>query len=153
VELGQNLLQLIVVLWNLLVELLTLGLHWSLLIAWIAWWLCAVNWSKLWPVLAKGAWAPVVLIMVIAALAWSCIAPSERYPNFWWQLGSVSLLGALTLFCGWLQGVFGWQPAEINLHPPVVTVHAHDHDDSAGPEHRAVEEFPREAGHHHHGHH
>jgi len=34
-----------------------------------------------------------------------------------WQLGGVGLLVAVTLLCGWLQGVFGWTPAEINLEP------------------------------------
>ena len=28
--------------------------------------------------------------------------------NFWWQLAAVSLAVLLALFCGWVQGVFGW---------------------------------------------
>ncbi len=154
--LGQTLWQLVVVLVTLLKELILLGLQWSLLLAWIAWWLLGVNWSKAWPVLAKGAWAPVVLLMLIAALVWSSIAPGALslsgalLPNFWWQLGAITLLVAVTLFCGWLQGVFGWQPAEISLEPPVTTVHTHGHDDSGhGGEHRHVEEFPHSPSHHH----
>jgi hypothetical protein len=160
VELGQTLYQLVDALWTLLSALGAAIMHWSLLLAWLAWWLLAVNWSKLWPVLARGAWLPVVLLMTVAALVWSQIAPSDwaGVPNFWWQLGGVGLLGAVTLLCGWLQGVFGWQPAELSLHPPVATVHAHGHDEGTGPEHRAIEEVPHEPGHSHghahgHGHH
>ena len=101
---------------------------------WCAWWLWAVNWKRAWPVLAQGAWAPVVLLSVVAALAWSRIAPSPcnclgfvTVPNFWWQLGSVSTLTAIALFCGWLQGYFGWTPQESNLEPPPIA-HEHGHD-------------------------
>jgi hypothetical protein len=115
------------------VELLALGLQWSLLLAWVAWWLWGVNWKKAWPVLARGAWAPAVLLLLVSALVWSRLTPSEgsflgliTVPNFWWQLGAVGLLAALTLFCGWLQGVMDWAPAEISLEPPAPTAH-HGH--------------------------
>jgi hypothetical protein len=105
-----------------------------LLLAWVAWWLWAVNWEKTWPVLAQGAWLPLVLLMILAALAWSQIAPASAVvfgflplPNFWWQLGGVGLLMSLTLFCGWLQGYFGWTPEEINLEPATLDEHGHPH--------------------------
>lgn len=132
-ELWQTLWQLIVTLGVLILELLELGLRWSLLIAWVTWWLWGVNWKKAWAALAQGAWAPVVLLMVTAALVWSRLAPGPcdclgvRVPNFWWQLGGVSLLAGLTLLCGWLQGVFGWTPAEVNLEPPAAADHGHAH--------------------------
>jgi hypothetical protein len=91
---------------------------------WCAWWLWGVNWKKAWPVLAGGAWAPVVLLMVMAALVWSRIAPAScdclGFPvaNFWWQLGAVGALVTLALFCGWVQGRLDWTPQEINLEPP-----------------------------------
>jgi hypothetical protein len=98
--------------------------HWLLVIVWIAWWLLGVNWSKVWPVLARGAWMPVVLVLIVAALVWSQIDPSScsclgfvNVPNFWWQLGAVLLLAAVTLACGWLQGAVGWTPTEIDLEP------------------------------------
>src|SRR5437763_1131546 len=78
-----------------------------------------------WPVLAEGAWVPVVLLMLVGALAWSRISPGPctclgfvTLPNFWWQLGAVGGLVALALFCGWLQGLLGWAPEEVNLEPP-----------------------------------
>ena len=130
-QLAQTLWQLVLVLGTLVVQLLQLGLQWSLLIAWIAWWLLGVNWAKTWPVLARGAWAPVVLLTFLGALVWSRIVPGSydlaqivSVPNFWWQLGASSLLLGVTLFCGWLQGVIGWKPLEVSVEPPVATVHA-----------------------------
>ena len=107
---------------------------WPLLIVWVAWWLLAVNWERTWPVLARGGWAPVVLLVLIVALVWSRLAPADLplaptavVPNLWWQLIAVSLLAASALFLGWLQGVFGWRPAEISLEPPAAPAGGHDH--------------------------
>jgi hypothetical protein len=117
---------------KLLAPLVTLLAGWLLLLVWIAWWLWAVNWKKIWPVLADGAWVPALLLMVGGALAWSQLAPGTcsclgivTVPNFWWQLGDIALLAVLTLLCGWVQGLLGWQPAEINLEPPVSAAHEH----------------------------
>jgi hypothetical protein len=74
--------------------------------------------------------------MIVAALVWSQMVPSDcrclgtiTVANFWWQLEALALLVAATMFCGWLQGLFGWAPTEIDLDPPVVGHHAvHDHD-------------------------
>jgi hypothetical protein len=134
-ELLQNLVQLFVVLGTLLWGLVLLAAPWTLLIAWLAWWLWAVNWRRTWAVLAEGAWAPVLLLMVLVAHVWASLAPSRldvfgfvTVPNFWWQLGGVTLLAGLVLFCGWLQTILGWWPPEINLEPPPVgDVHAHHH--------------------------
>jgi hypothetical protein len=108
--------------------------HWLLLIPWVAWWLWGVNRKQTWAVLAQGAWLPVLLLMIVSALVWAEIRPSEctclgfvTVPNFWWQLGGVSLLVAVTLLCGWLQGVYGWTPAEISLEPPEAPAMEHEH--------------------------
>ena len=99
---------------------------------WCAWWLWAANWRKLWPVLAQGAWVPVVLLMILATLVWSHIAPQDRsllgvtWPNVWWQLGCVCALVLIALFCGWLQGQLGWTPPEVSVEPPEVS-HEHAH--------------------------
>jgi hypothetical protein len=105
---------------------------WPLVLVWIAWWLGAVNWKKVWPVLAHGGWAPTALLVVIVALAWSRLAPAtwdlgpRQVPNFWWQFVAVSLGAATALFCGWLQGVIGTHPLEVNLDPPAAG-HGHEH--------------------------
>ncbi len=131
----QTLGELVAVLGQLVVQLFALGAHWLLLILWLAWWLLAVNWRKAWPVLGQGGWAPLVLLVLMVALAWSRLQPIPcdclgfvTVPNFWWQLGYVALLVAVALFCGWLQGVLQWAPAEINLEPPA---HGDDHGHAA----------------------
>jgi hypothetical protein len=122
----------------------TWGIALLLIIAWIAWWLWGANWKNIWPALAQGAWVPAVLVILVSALVWSQIAPGDctclgfmTIPNFWWQLGEVSMLAALALFCGWLQGYFEWTPAPVEFEP----AHGH-HDHRHGHEH----------GHHDHGH-
>ena len=134
VDFWQTLWQLIVLLGTLVGDLLRVAAGWSLLIVWVAWWLWGVNWKKAWPVLAQGGWVPLVLLMVLTALVWSQISASDFTSlelitvfNFWWQLGAVALLVAIALFCGWLQGVFGWAPAELSLDPPAPAAHDHGH--------------------------
>jgi hypothetical protein len=120
---------------QLLGLLLAVAGYYTLILIWIVWWLLGVNWRRCWQALADGAWAPVVLLMLISALVWSRLQPVPcdclgfvTVPNFWWQLGEVSLLVAIALFCGWLQGVFHWAPAELDLDPPVHGFeHVHDH--------------------------
>ena len=119
--------------------LLLLLMAWSLLLAWVAWWLWGVNWAKAWPVLSQGAWVPVVLVVALGALVWSQVLPSPlslgftAVPNFWWQLALVGLLAGSALFCGWLQGAMGWTPPEIPVYPEG-DAHGHDHghDDGHG---------------------
>jgi hypothetical protein len=130
-SLWQTLGELFVVLGQLLVQLGALAGHWLLLIIWIAWWLLGVDWRKAWPALRQGGWAPLVLLTLMVALAWSRLQPGPwvwqdtlSIPAFWWELLTVSILVGVALFCGWLQGVLGWAPAEINLEPP-----AHGHGD------------------------
>jgi hypothetical protein len=133
-EQWQIIVQIITDLGKLLVALVQFAGHWLLLIAWVAWWLGAANWKKIWPALGQGAWAPVTLLGVLAALVWSQIAPSSYnflglmvVPNFWWQLGAVGLIAAIALFCGWLQDVFIWTPPEISVEPAAHGSHAHGH--------------------------
>jgi hypothetical protein len=99
---------------------------WWVVILWLAWWLCAVNWRKVWPVLASGAWLAVVLTVFLAALSWSRLVAHPRH-GFWWYLGATALIACLTLLCGWLQEVFGWTPADVDLEPPPATAHSHHH--------------------------
>ena len=126
--------------------LLGLALHWLLLIVWVVWWLFAVDGKQARAVLARGAWAPAVLILIVAAFVWAKIAPTPD-ANFWWQLGVVSGLAALALVCGWLQGVFGIVPAPVLMEAvvpqgpghehPVGTFHGHEaaHSDDVHVEH------------------
>lgn len=100
---------------------------WALLILWIVWWLAAVDWRKMWPVLGRGGWAPLFLLVVLAALVWSRLDATERFaPVFWWHLAAVSALVLLAFVCGWLQGILQCAPPEISVNPPP-THHAHSH--------------------------
>src|SRR5947209_14618354 len=102
----QTLGELFTVLGQLIVQLIALAGHWLLLIVWLAWWLLGVDWRKLWPVLANGGWAPLVLLVLMVSLVWSRLQPvpcdciGVPIPNFWWQLGYMALLTAVALFCG-----------------------------------------------------
>jgi hypothetical protein len=76
--------------------------------------------------------------MVLTSLAWAAIDNRSCdylgfmvLPNGWWQFGAVCTLAALALFCGWLQGYFGWTPQEISVEPPP----EHDHHDGHAPAH------------------
>jgi hypothetical protein len=93
-------------------------------LVWVTWRLWAVNWKKTWPVLAEGGWVPLLLLMVMATLAWSRLQPQE----LWWQMSMVGGLVGLALFCGWLQGFFGWTPPEVSVGPPVHAGHDHGHE-------------------------
>jgi hypothetical protein len=112
------------------------------LIPWVLWtlfWLLAVDWKKLWPVLGQGAWAPAVLLILVSALVWSRIEPGPcnclgfvTVPELWWHLGGVCTLAALAFLAGWLQGYFAWEPQEVVIDPPTSDEHhghdAHGHD-------------------------
>ncbi len=119
--------QLLLILSRILEKLIQDALGWSLVIAWLAWCLFGINWKKAWGVLAQGAWAPLVLAMVLVALAWSQMTPAT--PQFWWKLIQVCLVVAASFFCGWVQGYFHWEPAEISLEPPLhaANVQGHGH--------------------------
>jgi len=120
------------VLWLLLVLVFAVFTRWWLIILWVLWWLLGVNWKKMWPVLAMGAWLPLALVIIVAALVWSRIEPGPgnflgllTIESFWWQLGNLSFLVALALFCGYLQGLLGWTPPEVDLDPPATAAHEH----------------------------
>src|SRR5947209_3448880 len=147
-EILHTLVELFVVLGRLIAELLAFGLHWLLLIFWMAWWLAAVNWKKAWPVLAMGGWIPLTLLTIVGAFVWSQVVPSTPtflggvLPNFWWQFLACGVIVGSALFAGWLQGVLGWSPVEVNLEP---APHA-EHDHHTPVHHQALE--PMGNGHH-----
>jgi hypothetical protein len=100
---------------------------------WCVWWLFAVEWQKAWPVLARGGWAPIVLLVLVIAYAWSQISPGGctfgfvRLAHLWAHLAAVGGLTLLALFCGWLQGYMHWAPAEVPIEPPGHGSAAHGH--------------------------
>ncbi len=132
--------QLLLTLLTLVRQLASLGFLWLLWIVWGAWCLWGVNWHRTRNFLVKGAWMPAVLLLLLIAIVWSrlqrssCDCIGVTIGNFWWQLGYVSMLAAIAMFCGWLQSVLHWTPHEINLDPPAHG-HGHGHDHAHGHDH------------------
>jgi hypothetical protein len=118
---------------ELVVAVGALVLQWSPLIIWLAWWTFAVNWRKTREWLRQGAWAPLVLLLLMIALVWSRLMPSSvtlagvRLANFWWQLGAVTIIVGLTFLCGVVQDALGCAPPEIDLDPPADGGEGHGH--------------------------
>jgi hypothetical protein len=121
---------------------------------WVAWCLGCVNWKKAWPVLADGAWVGVILVILLASLAWAKMEPSSYIlletlfiPNFWWQLSCVIAIALVALFCGWLQGLLGWTPMQAAVEP--TDDHLADHGRSDSHDHVPLPSLPSGNGHGH----
>ena len=56
--------------WEVVIALLVLVLPWTPLLAWVAFWLLAVNWVKLRDILLRGGWIGVVLMGLVMVLVW-----------------------------------------------------------------------------------
>lgn len=127
----ENLTELFVALWGLVVSLWavavslgTLILPWLPLIAWIVFWLLAVDWVRLRRVMLQGGWIPVLLIGLVTVLVWGTIAPPESgrhellglsVSNFVGKTVYVSALFSIAFLCGAVQltGVVDrWRPVE-----------------------------------------
>lgn len=98
--------------WEVLVSLLVLLVPWAPLIAWFAFWLLAVNWEKLYPVLTRGALIGVFLIGLMMILVWGLIAPPPEgvhnmfglHPtNFFGKTIYVTMLFTIAALCGAVQ--------------------------------------------------
>ncbi len=133
-DLITSLWQIVLAFSTLVVQLLSFALQNALVLVWLAWALFAIDWKKTWPILVKGAWIPLVLVVCVTASVWSQLFPREvtffeaiDVGNFWWQLVVVSFITVLTLLCGWLQGVMGLTPYQIEIDPPAPEAHAHGH--------------------------
>jgi hypothetical protein len=132
-ELWTHLVDLFWTLFQLVVLLLWFALLGAPIILWVAWWLWAVDWPKFWPTLAEGAWAVLVLLALVVAMALTFLIPGSQtvagvdVPSPWWQLGAVSVAVAVMFLCGWLQGVLGWYPPEPQPGPAAGHGHGHGH--------------------------
>ncbi len=105
IELGRDLAVLIVSIGRVLVPLLPL-------VAWVAFWTFAVNWTKLRAVLLQGGWVGLVLLGFLAVLVWGTVAPpaAGAHQFFGLTLGNfvgktvlVTALVCIMLLCGSVQ--------------------------------------------------
>lgn len=131
--------------WDVLLAILALLVPWTPLIAWIAFWLFAVNWEKLYKVMVKGGWVGVVLIGLVMILVWGVVAPPAggnhqlfglSVTNFVGKAVYVTTLLVIMSLCGSVQltgacGSLARFPA-----PKADDCHAsHVHPDDHGHEH------------------
>ncbi len=140
-ELLTNLLVLLIAAWNVIVTLLGLIIPWTPLIAWVAFWLLAVNWVKLSQVLASGGWIGVLLIGLMMILVWSVVAPpdSGQHHLFGLHVGNVvgktvyvvSLL-TIMMLCGSVQLSGACGSLATFQDPEPVEDHGHDHHGDHG---------------------
>lgn len=150
-ELLQSLLNVVTSLAGFLLEVAQTLLPWTPLFAWVAFWLLAVNWLSLWPILfQRGGIVGVALIFIMAVLVWSVVAPPPdgvhhilgfQVQNMTGKLAYVTALAFIAFLCGTAQlnGVGkSWtrfdEPAVAEAHAP----HGDEHGDDHAPAHLAV---------------
>ncbi len=149
-----NAVTLLVDVWHLVVSLLVLIVPWTPLLAWLGFWLFAVDWVKLRAVMIQGGWIGVLAIGLVAVLMWGLIAPPESgahhllgltLSNFVGKTVYVTALLTIMFLCGSVQlsgGCGSWanfpepQPEEDHHghgdhahdshgHAPAVAMHGH----------------------------
>ena len=98
--------------WEVVIALLVLILPWMPLLAWVAFWLLAVNWVKLRDVMLRGGWIGVVLMGLVMVLVWSLVAPPAsgshhlfglNVSNFVGKTVYVTALLTILFLCGSVQ--------------------------------------------------
>ena len=143
------------VLWSLLdvvVNLLRVILPWLPLLGWVGFWIFAVNWAKAFPILRRGGFIGVVLLMFVAVLVWAAVAPPDNGKHLMLGLSVdnpsgkfiyVTMLTCIALLCGSAQlsgsfgrlGEFPEEPAaDDDVHAHNDQGHGHD-DDHGGHDH------------------
>ncbi|MCA9079735.1 MAG: hypothetical protein KDA58_04210 [Planctomycetaceae bacterium] len=135
-------MELLTALWNLVLALLAVIvtlLHslvpWLPLIAWIAFWLLAVNWSKLYPALMeRGGIVGVALLGLMTILIWGAIAPPDNgeyalyglhVSNFVGKTVFVTGMFVIAAMCASVQLTGVCAPCCL-FEEPVVEDHGHD---------------------------
>lgn len=133
-----SLLQLVTALWQLVVALFFVITPWTPLIAYLAFWLFAVDWNKLRLVLVKGGWIGLLLIVFVTTLVWGLIAPPAggyhnllglQLSNFAGKFAYVAALTVMMLLCGSVQlsGLCGRWAYFPEIAPLDDHGHGHDH--------------------------
>ncbi|MFN0195512.1 MAG: hypothetical protein ACKVT0_02105 [Planctomycetaceae bacterium] len=107
-----NLIDLLIAFGNVILSVIGIIIPWTPLLMWVAFWLLAVNWTKLRPVMLQGGWIGVVLIGLMMVLIWGTIAPpAEGFHHFFGLTVSnfvgktvyVTVLFSIMFLCGAVQ--------------------------------------------------
>lgn len=93
-------------------SLFSLVLPWTPLIAWVAFWLYAVNWLKLREIFLKGGWVGFLLLAFVMILVWGAVAPPVsgshnllglKLSNYVGKTVYVTFMFCIILICGSVQ--------------------------------------------------
>lgn len=120
---------------DVIFNLLRVVVPWLPLLTWMAFWSLAVNWSKALPILRRGGFLGVLLLMFVAVLVWGSVAPPEgghhsmlglTVSNFTGKVIYVTFLTCIALLCGsaQLSGAFG----RLAVFPDELPADDHGHD-------------------------
>lgn len=143
----QSVVDLLLAAWQVLIALLAVMAPWTPLVAWVAFWLLAVDWVKLRRVLVSGGWIGLVLIGLVAALAWGVAAPPAdgvhrllglTVGNFVGKVVYVTALMVLMLICGSVQLAGGCGSWTVFPKDSPEDDHGHDVHADHGASHVAV---------------
>ncbi len=124
--------QLFFALFDIVTNLAALVFPWAPLIAWIAFWLLAVNWVKLREIFLRGGWVGFLLMAFVMILVWGAVAPPAsgshnllglELSNYVGKTVYVTLLFVIILLCGSVQLAGVVRPS----FPPDEPEPAHDH--------------------------
>ncbi|MCX7407689.1 MAG: hypothetical protein NTZ32_06350 [Planctomycetales bacterium] len=92
-QLLTSLQSLLVASWDVVLAVLMLVSPWTPLLAWVAFWMLAVNWVKLREVMIRGGWIGVVLMGLVMVLIWAVVAPPENGLHHLFGLKVSNLVG------------------------------------------------------------
>jgi hypothetical protein len=110
-ELLNSLLNVLESLWDLLIVAGRTLWPYAALFAWIAFWLLAVNWEKLYQVFWSGGWVGLTLLALSFVFIWGVVAPPEtthnilglEVSNFVGKFVKVAALVTIAFLCGAVQ--------------------------------------------------
>ena len=151
-ELFSSLVNLLWSVQDVVVNLVRVTLPWLPLLGWLGFWTFAVNWAKAFPILRRGGFIGILLLMFVAVLVWAAVAPPENgrhlmlglsVSNHTGKLIYVTMLTCIALLCGsaQLSGTFGRlgefpEESVDDDHGHAHNDHGHGHNDAhAGHDH------------------
>ena len=109
IQFGDSIIQVLSAVYTLVISTGALVLPWTPLIAWIAFWLLAVDWEKLRPQMVKGGFLGVLLLAFVMIMVWGNVAPPAggshnilglRLSNFVGKTVYVTMLVSMIFLCG-----------------------------------------------------